>query len=43
MVFVYHFVDRKQRVEIIFRREGTEENREIDFKIGDVGISVHWY
>ena len=28
---------------IIFRKEGTAENGDIDFEIGDTGTSVHWY
>ena len=42
-MFVYHFVDPDLRVEIIFRKEGTVENGGIDFEIGDIGTSAHWY
>ena len=31
------------RVEIIFRKKGTAENGVIDFEIGDIGSSAHWY
>ena len=31
-MFVYHFVDPDLKVEIIFRKEGTAENRDIDWK-----------
>ena len=42
-MFVYHFVDPDMSVEIIFRKEGTAENEGIDFEIGDIGTSTHWY
>ena len=42
-MFVYHFVDPDLRVEIIFRKERTAENRGIDFEIVDIDTSVHWY
>ena len=40
-MFVYHFVDPDLRVDIIFRKEGTAENRGIDYEIGDIGTSTH--
>ena len=40
---VYYFVDFDLRVEIIFRKEGTAENGQIDFEIGDISTSAHWY
>ena len=42
-MFVYHFVDPDLKVEIIFRKEGTAENRDIDLEIGYIGTTVHWY
>ena len=42
-MFVYHFVDPDQRIEIIFRKEGTVENGEIYFETGDTGTTAHWY
>ena len=42
-MLVYHFVDPGLKVEIIFREEGTAENGGIDFEIGDIGTSAHWY
>ena len=42
-MFVYHFVDRDLRIEIIFRKEGTAENGGINFEIGDICISAHLY
>ena len=33
-MFVYHFVDPDQRVETIFRMEGTVENEGIYFETG---------
>ena len=42
-IFVYHFVDPDLKVDVIFRKEGTAENGGVDFKIGDIGTSVHWY
>ena len=42
-MFVYHFVDPDLRFEIIFRKEGTAENRGIDFEVVDVGTSTYWY
>ena len=42
-IFVYHFVDPDLKVEVIFRKEGTAENGGIDFEIGDIGTSAHWY
>ena len=41
-MFIYHFVDPDPRVEIIFRKEGTAMNGDIDFEIGDIGTSAHW-
>ena len=40
-IFAYHFVDLDVRVEIFFEKEGTAENGGVDFKIGDIGASVH--
>ena len=42
-IFVYHFVDLDLKVEVISRKEGTAENGGIDFEIGDIGTSAHWY
>ena len=42
-IFVYHFVDPDLKVEIIFRKEGTAKNGEIDFEIGDIDTSAHCY
>ena len=42
-IFVYHFVDPDLKVEVIFRKERTAENGGIDFEIGDIGTSGHWY
>ena len=42
-IFIYHFVDSDLNVEVIFRKEGTAENSGIDFEIGDIGTSAHWY
>ena len=42
-MFVYHFVNPDLRVEIIFRKEETAENGDIDFEIGDIGTSAHLY
>ena len=42
-MFVYHFVNPDLRVEIIFRKEETAENGDIDFEIGDIGTSAHFY
>ena len=42
-MFVYHFVNPKLRVDIIFRKERTAENEEIDFEIVDIDTSAHWY
>ena len=43
IIFVYHFVDPDLKVEVISRKEGTAENGGIDFEIGDIGTSAHWY
>ena len=42
-MFVYHFVDPDLMVEIIFRKEQTTENGRIDFEIGVISTSAHWY
>ena len=42
MVF-YNFVDPGLRVEIFFKKEGTAENGNIDFEIGDLGTFAHLY
>ena len=42
-MFVYHFVDPDLKVKVIFRKKGTAENGGIDFEIGDIGTSAHWY
>ena len=42
-MFVYHFVDPDLRVEIILGKEGTIENGGIDFEIGHIDTSAHWY
>ena len=42
-IFVYHFVDPDVKVEVIFKKEGTTENGGINFEIGDIGTSAHWY
>ena len=41
-MFVYHFVNPKLRVDIIFRKERTAENEEIDFEIVDIDTSAYW-
>ena len=28
---------------MIFRKEGTAENGDVDFEKGDIGTSAHWY
>ena len=38
-----HFIDPDMGVVITFRKEGTAENWGIDFEIGDIGTSSHWY
>ena len=42
-IFMYHFVNPDPRVEIIFRKERTTENRGIDFEIKDIDTFAHWY
>ena len=43
-MFLYHFVDPDLiLVEIIFRKDRTPENEEIDFEIVDIDTSAHWY
>ena len=42
-MFMYHFVNPDLRVEIIFRKERTAENRGIDFEIKDIDTSANWY
>ena len=42
-MFVDHFADPDLRVEIILRKEGTAENGGIDFEIGNISTSAHWY
>ena len=42
-MFFYNFVDPGLRVEIFFNKEGTAENGNIDFEIGDLGTSAHLY
>ena len=42
-MFVYYFVDPDIRVEIIFRKERTEESGGTDFEIVDIDTSAHWY
>ena len=42
-IFVYHFVNPNLKVKVIFRKEGTAKNGGIDFEIGDIDISAHWY
>ena len=42
-ILAYHFVNPDLKVGVIFRKEGTAENGEIDFEIEDIGTSVHWY
>ena len=39
-MFVYHFVYPNLNVEIFFEKEGTTENRGVDFEIGDIGTSA---
>ena len=41
--YVYYFVDPDLRVEIILKKAGTAENGGIDYEIGDIGTSAHWY
>ena len=42
-MFVYHFVDPDLRVEIFFEKEGPAETEDIDFEIGDIETSTHFY
>ena len=42
-MFVYHFADPDLSVEIISRKDGTTEIGGIDFEIGNIGTSGHWY
>ena len=42
-MFVYHFVDPDLRVDLRFKKDGTTENTGVDFEIGDIGTSAHWY
>ena len=42
-IFVYHFVNPDLKVEVISKKDGKDENGGIDFKIGDIGTSAHWY
>ena len=42
-MFVYHFVDPDLRAETFFKRDEAAENGGVDFKIGDIGVSVHLY
>ena len=42
-IFVYYFIDRELRVEIIFRKERTVESGGIDFEKVDIDTSAHWY
>ena len=42
-MFIYHFVNPKLRVDIIFRKERTAKNERIDFEIVDIDTSAHWY
>ena len=42
-MFMYHFVNPDLRVEIIFRKERTTENRGTDFEIKDIDTFAHWY
>ena len=39
-MFVYHFVDHDLRAETFFKRD---EAAGVDFKVGDIDISVHLY
>ena len=41
--FVYHFVDPDLRIETLFKKDETTENRGVDFEIGDIGTSAHLY
>ena len=42
-MFFYHFVDTGLRVQVIFRKERTAENKDIDFEIEDISTSAHCY
>ena len=42
-ISVYHSVDPDLRVEIIVWKEEATGNGGIDFEIGDMGTSAHWY
>ena len=42
-IFAHHFGDPDLRVEIFFKKDGTAENRGIDFELGDIGTSAHCY
>ena len=40
---VYHFVDPDLRVDLRFKKDETTENTGVDFEIGDISTSAHWY
>ena len=42
-MFVYHFVGPDLRADLRSKKEGTAENGGVDFEIGDIGTSAHWY
>ena len=42
-MFVYHFDDLDQVVEIFFEKEGAIATGGVDFEIGDIGTSAHFY
>ena len=43
VIYVYHFVNPDLRADTFFKRDEAAENGGVDFKIGDLGISVLLY
>ena len=42
-MFVFHFVNPDLRVETFLEEEGTAENGNVDFEIGDIDTPAHLY
>ena len=42
-MLVYHFVDPDLSVETFFEKDGEAENGAVDFEIGDIDTSAHFY
>ena len=42
-MFVYHFEDPDLRVETFFEKDEAGGNGGVDFEIGDVRTSAHFY